>query len=116
MTATRPVVGGQNDLSFDLDYQNRDVPDSQKLFLEKLGWTHAGYHPDTQEEMFHKQCPSDATDTLRNQWDWQLASGYWHWYEAVAYEFSKFIGIGDDKGKSQGGSGSATMGSAPAGV
>lgn len=95
---TSPVVNG-SDLRFDVKHQNREVPEKQKEFLEKLGWVNAGYHPDTNEELFRKPCPNGALDEVRSKWCYELGTGYWHWYEAVAYEFTKFIGIGDDSGK-----------------
>jgi len=98
IATTTPIVNG-SELSFTFNQQNREVPLTQEAFLIKLGWETAGYHPDTHEELFRKPCPNGALDEVRKNWCFQLASGYWHWYEAVAYEFSKFISIGDDSGK-----------------
>lgn len=94
-TTNTPVVNG-NQLEFNPQFQNREVPESQKEFITKLGWKTAGYHPDTQEELYRKPPPDNATSEVIAAWDYELGSGYWHWYEAVAYEFSKFINIGDD--------------------
>ena len=94
-TETTPVVNG-NDLQFDIQHQSREVPETQKDFLDRLGWTSAGYHPDTMEELFRKQPPADCSEGKRRAWDNELMTGYWYWYEAVAYEFTKFMTIGDD--------------------
>ncbi len=71
-------------------------------------------HPDTGEMLFHKSAPDSATDEERRGWNYELSNNYWHWYEAMAYEFSKFMGIEEDTGGSRSDTmGSASMGSTP---
>ena len=95
-TEAKPEVRNDNNLGFNLEWQPRDVPDSQLEFLDRLGWQVTMRHPDTNEQMFRKPCPSSATQEVRAAWPYELGSGYWYWYEAVAYEFTKFMTIGDD--------------------
>ena len=71
----------------------------------------ASSHPDTCETLFQKHAPDGANDEERSKWNYELANGYWFWYEAIAYEFSKFMSIGDDSGKES--RGEQTMGSTP---
>ena len=107
--ATTPSLNG-NQLTFDVFENDSAVPAKQKVFLEKLGWTTACYHAGTNEQLFWKMPPANCTDEIRNSWAHDLRHNYWHWYEAVAYEFTKFMGIEDDSGENPS-MGSAGMGS-----
>lgn len=98
-TQTEPAVDHESKLSFKLLKQNVDVPEHIDKTLSQFGWTHASYHPDTQEELFRKPPPDDCTDERRNKWPHDLQWGHWHWYEAMAYEFGKFITIEDESDK-----------------
>ncbi|KKM82564.1 hypothetical protein LCGC14_1318260 [marine sediment metagenome] len=92
----------------EINLQPANVPDKCRVFIEKLGWMQQINHPDTGEKLFHKPPPTDASDEEKGKWNYELVQGYWHWYEAVAYEFSKFMGIEEDTGGTS--SGSDTMG------
>lgn len=107
-TTTVMAVSDLNKLEVELNHQNHEVPDKQRAFLAKMGWQVTMNHPDTNEELFRKPPPVDASDFVRNNWDWELGQGYWYWYEAVAYEFTKFIGIDDDSGTAHSGDGAST--------
>lgn len=107
---TTPTVQGNN-LSFDVNVPKQEVPHKQRVFIEKLGWAGGYWHPDTGEELFQKHPPSNCTDEVRNSWASDLNYNYWHWYEAVAYEFTKFMGIEDDSGKSHSGNAEAASAS-----
>ena len=95
-TSTQPIIDGMNSMSFSINFQIREVPDKMDDFLQKTGWMSCGAHPDTREKLYRKPCPDNATDEIQKEWPYELGSGYWHWYEAVAYEFGKFMTIGDD--------------------
>ncbi len=93
------------------------VPTKCQDFLDKLGWTPNTQHPDTGETLFQKLPPQNCTDEVRNDWNHDLQYSYWHWYEAMAYEFGKFMGIDEDTSPntiSQDGASGLAM--APAGV
>lgn len=91
-----------------LTIQPVNVPAKCADFLMKLGWSQFSTHPDTNEQLFHKPPPNETNDEEKKAWNYELQYSYWHWYEAMAYEFSKFMSIDEDTG---GASGSDTMGS-----
>ncbi len=93
-------VGGMNDIKMSLVHPVSTVPTKPREFLEKLGWSMASSHPDTGEMLYQKHAPDGANDEERKAWNYELASGYWFWYEAIAYEFSKFMSIEEDTGGS----------------
>ncbi len=72
------------------------VPNKCEDLIFKLGWLTRTSDPDTQETLYYKPPPQDAEEKVRQGWDYDLQNGYWHWYEAMAYEFGKFMSIGDD--------------------
>jgi len=95
-----------------INWYQTTVPMKCEAFLEKLGWMRSTvYHPDTGEAMFHKPPPVDCSDENRKNWNHELAFSHWRWYEAMAYEFGKFMGIDEDTG---GPSNQEQMGSASA--
>jgi hypothetical protein len=55
-------------------------PEIQTALIEKLGWVQRGVHPDSYEPMFMKDSVEYAM----------------RWYEALAYEFYRFMNIGVD--------------------
>lgn len=96
-TEAKPEVRNDNNLGFSIEFQNSEVPLSQFRFLTMMGWQEVMRHPDTGEALYNKPPPLNCTDEVRNAWDHELVSCYWHWYEAVAYEFTKFLSIGEDR-------------------
>ena len=96
-----------------MNFEDQKTPTKVAILLQKFGWSECGSHPDTKQQMWQKNPPDDASDEAKAGWDNDLKNGFWLWDEAMAYEFGKFIGIGDDVdwSKSQG---SANMGSAGA--
>ncbi len=81
-----------------LTHQPVNVPGKCEDFLLKLGWSLYMTQPDTGEQLYHKPPPNDCTEDEKKNWNYDLQNAYWHWYEAMAYEFSKFMGIDDDTG------------------
>ncbi len=81
---------------FDISMPPVTVPNTCEQLLFQLGWTQRTCDPDTQESLYYKPSPDDATAEVRKGWDYDLQNGYWHWYEAMSYEFGKFMSIGDD--------------------
>ncbi len=88
--------GTPNGMQFEITMPQVCVPAKCEQLLFKLGWTVRTSNPDTQEMLYYKCPPNDATDEIKKGWDFDLQNGYWHWYEAMAYEFGKFMSIGDD--------------------
>lgn len=74
-----------------IDFATHKVPERVLKLLKNLGWTEVGSDPDTGEDLFHKENPSMGGD-----YDPDL-NLYWRWYEAMAYEFGKFIDIGMER-------------------
>ena len=103
-----PSTAGQ--VQFNLLHQSSNVPEKCRKFIEKLGWMMQNTHPDTGEQLFHKPPPNGSLDDERKNWNHDLQYGHWHWYEAMAYEFGKFMGIDEDTGGTH--LGQDTMGSA----
>ena len=93
--SSTPVVTN-NQIAFTIDVQIVDVPVKSDTLLLKLGWSHYSSHPDTHEQLYHKPPPNDVSDEVKASWDSNLQYSYWHWYEAMAYEFGKFMSIDDD--------------------
>lgn len=91
-----PEVDGMSSLTFAINHQTQEVPAKMVDFLDRMGWATTNNHPESGEWLFHKYPPNGCTDEVRKQWDNELQSGYWFWYEAVAYEFTKFMTIGED--------------------
>ena len=91
-----PEVTNDNQLSFRIDKQNIDVPAHVDHTLFKLGWEVSTYHPETNETLYRKQPPVSCTAEVRAKWHHDLQFGHWYWYEAMSYEFAKFINIGED--------------------
>ena len=89
-------MAGELNVRFELTMPPVTVPNKCEGLIFKLGWTERSRDPDTTEPLYYKPPPSDATDEVKKAWDYDLQNGYWHWYEAMAYEFGKFMSIGDD--------------------
>ena len=83
--------------SVDLEREPHTVPGKGETLLMKFGWVHSEICPNTKEQLFQKRPPSDAPDNVKSSWDSDLQSCHWRWYEAMAYEFGKFMSIGDDR-------------------
>ncbi len=91
------ITGGTpNGVQFEILMPPVTVPNKCEQLLFTLGWTVRASDPDTTEVLYYKPPPSDATKEVTQGWDFDLQNGYWHWYEAMAYEFGKFMSIGDD--------------------
>lgn len=109
-------------LNAQLEIERQKTPGKVAILLQKFGWKECGTHPDNQQQMWSKQPADNATDEVKAAWDADLKNGYWMWYEAMAYEFGKFISIDTDVDWSKshpsnvGGSEGATQQQAPAGV
>lgn len=102
-------------LSVDLERTPHTVPDKAETLLMKFGWVYSETCPNTKEHLFQKRPPTDAPDTVKSSWDNDLQNCHWRWYEAMAYEFGKFMSIGDDAGSSSAaGSGVGGATSSPA--
>lgn len=78
-------------IEMELDSSVHKVPNRVKRLLGNLGWKERGLDPDTREQLYHKDNPSMGGD-----FDPDLDACSWRWYEAMAYEFGKFINIGMD--------------------
>jgi len=89
-TAVLPNIMG-NGVEMQLNYAMHKVPMRVEKLLSNLGWQDRGMDPDTQEKLFHK-----TTSGMGGDFDPELDSCSWRWYEAMAYEFGKFIDIGMD--------------------
>jgi hypothetical protein len=110
--------GAVNSGSFDINLEREPhrVPAKVQTLLTRFGWTTSETCPNTKEVLFQKDPPNDAPDNVKSAWDSDLQNCHWRWYEAMAYEFGKFMSIGDDAdwNKSQGsGVGSANQASPP---
>jgi hypothetical protein len=70
-----------------VEYTAHDTPPKIEKFLHDCGWSYAMNDPNTMEVLYQKHVEMDA-GTL-----------YYRWYEAMAYEFWKFLTIssGSDK-------------------
>lgn len=88
----RPVVTG-NQVEIVAQRTSQDAPPAiVNLLTTKLGWLHAGSHPDTFEPLYTKEDKGMLNGSEQN-----LTDGlYYRWYEAIAYEYAKFIYIGLD--------------------
>ncbi len=116
--------GIPNEGSFrvDLERSEMGVPGKVETLLTKFGWEPSQSCPNTKEQLFQEKPPSNAPDNIKAAWDHDLQNAHWYWYEAMAYEFGKFMSIGTDVDWSKeqhpsnvGGSAGATP-QAPAGV
>lgn len=107
------AVNSTPGFSINIEREPMAVPGKVEMLLTRFGWTHSQMCPNTKEQLWQKNPPTDSTEEVKKAWDNDLQNCHWYWYEAMAYEFGKFIGIGDDKdwNKSQG---SAGMGSVDA--
>jgi len=94
-------------LSVDLERDPHKVPGKVQALLTRFGWTNSETDPNTKEILFQKRPPNDAPDNVKSSWDADLQNCHWRWYEAMAYEFGKFMSIDDDRdwNQSQGSSG-----------
>ncbi len=94
-------------LSVDLEREPHSVPGKVDILLTKFGWMHSETDPNTKEPLFQKRPPDAAPDNVKASWDSDLQNCHWRWYEAMAYEFGKFMSIDDDRdwNHSQGSSG-----------
>ena len=90
----------------ELEREPMSVPGKIEQLLTKFGWEHSQICPNTKEQLWQKNPLDSHTDEMKAAWDNDLQNCHWYWYEAMAYEFGKFIGIGDDVdwSKSQGSS------------
>lgn len=110
------ISGQGNMINMDVNFPIHTVPEKCLNFLQKLGWEVATSHPDTKESLFQKNPPKGSSDEIKKEWNYDLQHCYWHWYEAMAYEFGKFMGIDEDTGGGIGNTEGAQAASAPAGV
>lgn len=85
-----PTLSG-NQLEISLTTPIHKVPARVEKLLGTLGWKERGTDSDTNEKLYHKDNPSMGGD-----FDPDLDACSWRWYEAMAYEFGKFIDIGMD--------------------
>ncbi len=90
MTEVKHIISGNGGVELQVHIAQHGVPARVEKLLSSLGWTEVGTDPDTMETLFHKENP-----TMGGDFDPDL-NLYWHWYEAMAYEFGKFIDIGMD--------------------
>lgn len=90
MTEVKPVLNGTNAVEMQIQFDQHGVPTRVEKLLTNLGWTFVANDPDTTEKLFHKENANMGGD-----YDPDL-DNYWRWYEAMAYEFGKFIDIGMD--------------------
>lgn len=115
-------IPNEGSFQVDLERESMDVPAKVEILLIRFGWEHSQQCPNTNEQLFQKKPNKDATDEAKAAWDFDLQNGHWYWYEAMAYEFGKFISIDTDVDWSKshpsnvGGSAGATPQQAPAGV
>ncbi len=90
-TATSVNVNASgNGIDMSLTFGRHEAPERVVKLLNNLGWTSCGNDPDTQEPLYNKSNPGMGGD-----YDNDLSKS-WRWYEAMAYEFGKFIDIGMD--------------------
>lgn len=83
-------------LSVDMERDEHSVPGKVEKFLVRLGWSHVLICPNTKEQLWQKSPPDDAPDHVKTNWDSDLQNCHWYWYEAMSYEFGKFMSIGTD--------------------
>ena len=83
-------------LSVDLEREPHSVPGKVEDLLMKFGWEHSQFCPNSKEQLFQKKPPTDAPDNIKAAWDNDLQTAHWYWYEAMSYEFGKFMSIGTD--------------------
>ena len=88
-TNIQPEVNGDG-VRMGINHPVQKAPDRVVNLLSNLGWITDMSDPDTQEPLFKKM---DAN--LGGDHDPDL-NRYWRWYEAMAYEFAKFVNIGLD--------------------
>ncbi len=89
-TTVMPQVMG-NGVEMKINAPMHKVPERVKKLLSNLGWMERGTDADTTEALFHK-----TTSGMGGDFDPDLDACSWRWYEAMAYEFGKFIDIGMD--------------------
>ena len=70
-----------NKITIQPQVQQQDCPTKIEELLRNLGWVQATTHPDTFEPMWQKTAEEDTEGM------------YYKWYEAMAYEFYKFVTI-----------------------
>lgn len=87
----KPEVTHDNQFGMKLEIGKHVCPDRISKLLVTLGWESTMNDPDTDEMLWQKKDPNMTTD-----FDPQLNSGYWFWYEAIAYEFAKMMSLGMD--------------------
>lgn len=68
-----------NKITIHPQVQTQGCPAKVMAFLYDLGWSQSATHPDTSEPLWQKHGEPD-TDGM-----------YYKWYEAVSYEFYKFV-------------------------
>ena len=90
MTEIKPSLNGDS-VSMSINVAPHDAPERIVKLLSNLGWKEIGTDPDTIEPLFQKENAAMGID-----WDADLSSKYWRWYEAMAYEFGKFVNVGLD--------------------
>lgn len=80
-TFTTATVSGSQ-LNLDINFEGQSVPPNiHQALTEKLGWAQWGTCPDTNQPIYRKNNSS---------------LHYFYWYEAMAYEFYRFMNIGED--------------------
>ena len=89
-TKVQPMVNGEG-VEMNIVVAKQVEPERVVKLLNNLGWKEIGICPDTGESLYQKSNPNMGGD-----FDSDLANYYWRWYEAMAYEFGKFINIGLD--------------------
>lgn len=84
-----PIINGSQ-VEMSLNMAKHVTPDRIGKLLRTFGWETTVNDPNTGEMLWQKADASIGT----NDHDPNLSNGYWRWYEAVAYEFARFVNIG----------------------
>jgi hypothetical protein len=71
-----------NNIQLFSKHEKEETPTDIKNFLAGLGWQATMKHPDNEDDLWSK--PGDM----------EIASFYFRWYEAVAYEWYRMLTIG----------------------
>lgn len=77
--------GSTYDITLDTPTEQHVPPEINK-FLKEAGWEQFNFHTETREPIFEK--------TMKEPTGYEQQH-YCRWYEAMAYEFYRFLTIGD---------------------
>ncbi len=86
----QPLLNG-NQISMDVLTPQQTEPERVIKLLSNLGWKEIGTDPNNGEGLYQKEDPNMGVGH-----DADLTTKYWRWYEAMAYEFAKFVNVGLD--------------------